>query len=181
VRLISATHLPLPRLAESDRFRRDLYFRISGITLTLPPLRERPRDLPLLVALEVDRAARAQRKAIVGLSRSAADRLFAHTWPGNLRELNRVIHTAVALAAADTIDREAVLLDAPHADSPAAREAAACSAGPGGNDILTLAEIERHYIERVLDRFGGNKRRTAQALNVSRSTLDRKLAIRGAM
>jgi transcriptional regulator with PAS, ATPase and Fis domain len=174
VRLISATHFPLLRLAESDRFRRDLYFRISGMTLTIPPLRERPRDLPLLVALEVERAARAQRKTIVGLSRTAADRLFAHAWPGNLRELNRVIHTAVALAPNGTIDGDAVLLDA----EPPVAAASSAVAGAADDGVLTLAEAERRHIEHVLERFGGNKRRTAYALNVSRSTLDRKLASR---
>ena len=172
VRLISATHLPLARLVGSDRFRHDLYFRLSGITLTLPPLRERPRDLPLLVALEVERAARTERKAIVGLSRTAADRLFEHHWPGNLRELNRVLHTAVALTTTDMIHSDAVLLEA-RASKPASDDAAA---SVSRDDILTLAEAERRYIASVLERFGGNKRRTAHALDVSRSTLDRKLA-----
>ena len=170
VRLISATHVPLSRLVESDRFRQDLYFRISGIALTIPPLRERIRDLPLLLAAEIGRAARKQQKAIVGLNTTAAERLFAYHWPGNLRELSRVIDTAVALATTETIDRDAVLLETVCPSRPGNGEALA------SDEILTLAEAERRHIERVLERFGGNKRRAAHALNVSRSTLDRKLA-----
>src|SRR4029077_6752048 len=86
VRLISATHLPIRRFMETDHFRRDLFYRISGLTITVPPLRERPTDLRALVGTEIAAAARAQRKSIVGLSRQAAAMLFAHRWPGNLRE-----------------------------------------------------------------------------------------------
>ena len=170
VRLISATHQALSQLSKTERFRRDLFFRISGIVLTIPPLRERLRDLPLLVAMEIGRAAREQQKTIVGLDKAAADRIFNHSWPGNLRELNRVIRTAVALATENVIDPETLLLEP--LSSSAANEPAAGSDG----EILTLAEVERQHIVRVLERFGGNKRRAARALDVSRSTLDRKLA-----
>jgi transcriptional regulator with PAS, ATPase and Fis domain len=171
VRLISATFHPLSRLSESERFRRDLFFRISGIVLTIPPLRERPRDLPLLLAAEIGRASRAQRKPIIGLDKAAADRIFAHSWPGNLRELNRVIHTAVALATQNVIDQETLLLEPIPSIGPAGDATV-----PSDAEILTLAEAEQRHILKVLERFGGNKRRAAQALDVSRSTLDRKLA-----
>jgi transcriptional regulator with PAS, ATPase and Fis domain len=170
VRLISATHYPLQRLAESQRFRHDLFFRIKGIAITIPPLRERVRDLPLLVAAEVARAARHQQKTIIGLDRAAAERLFSYGWPGNLRELSRVIHTAVALASCDVIDADAVVLETDAAEATSSKLAA------DSGEILTLAEAERRHVHAVLQRFGGNKRRAAYALDVSRSTLDRKLA-----
>ena len=184
VRLISATHYPLPALAETDRFRRDLYFRIGGIIVTLPPLRERSRDLPVLVATEIARAARLQQKTIVGLHEAAAARMLTYQWPGNLRELSRVIHTAVALTRGTVIEPDALgLALAPAAslakDEPArpADDGQRTGAGGGADgDVLTLAEAERRHILAVLDRFRGNKRRTARALDVSRSTLDRKLA-----
>src|SRR5262249_25465339 len=112
VRLISATHLPLRTYIESDRFRRDLFYRISGITVVIPPLPQRPQDRPGLIAAEIELASRDQGKRIVGLSRSAADTLLAHSWPGNLRELRRVLHAAVALAEGDLIPVDAILLGA---------------------------------------------------------------------
>src|SRR5678815_3205602 len=102
VRVLSATHHHLNGEA-SGRFRQDLFFRISGFTLTVPPLRERPGDLPALLAAEIARASERQGKTIVGLDRPAADRLLAYAWPGNLRELATVVHAAVALTPADVI------------------------------------------------------------------------------
>lgn len=174
VRLMSATHYPLRRLTESGQFRQDLFFRITGITVVVPPLRERPRDLPLLIATEIARAARRQAKTITGLDRAAADRLFAYGWPGNLRELSRVIHAAVALTSGDVIEPDALLLDGiatlPGGDTAASK---------ADEKVATLAEAEKLHILAVLERFGGNKRRAARALDVSRSTLDRKLTVGG--
>jgi two-component system response regulator HydG len=170
VRVISATHYPRERFQGSDGFRRDLFFRISGLTLTVPPLRERPRDLPLLVAAEIARAARKQGKPIVGLDDDAADRLFRYSWPGNLRELSKVLQAAVAMARKDVVDAESLILDPP---SPPATP----DGQPEEREILTLAEVERRHVAKVLARCGGNKRRAAHALGVSRSRLDRKLAL----
>ncbi|MGH8518047.1 MAG: sigma 54-interacting transcriptional regulator, partial [Panacagrimonas sp.] len=97
VRLMSATHLPLASFSESARFRRDLFYRLNGITVTLPPLRERPEDLRSLVASEISLAARQQGRHITGLDRDAAVLIFSYAWPGNLRELDRVIRAAVSL------------------------------------------------------------------------------------
>ena len=173
VRLISATHFHLPGLAESGRFRQDLYFRLTGITVTIPPLRDRRRDFPLLLSAEIGRAARKHQKPIVGLDDLAAERLFAYRWPGNLRELNRVIDTAVAVTATDLIKSDALFLETA---CPSRSDTGSARAGGFDGEILTLAEAERSHILRVLEHFAGNKRRAAYALNISRSTLDRKLA-----
>jgi Nif-specific regulatory protein len=170
VRIISATHYPRERFQGRDAFRRDLFYRISGLILTVPALRERPRDLPLLIAAEIGRAARKQGKSIVGLERDAADRLFSYVWPGNLRELRNVLQAAVALARKDVVDADVLALEAP---TPVTmKDDDQSSIG----EALTLAEAERRHILHVLARFGGNKRRAAHALGVSRSRLDRKLA-----
>ncbi len=187
VRLISATHLPIRRFMESDHFRRDLFYRISGLTITVPPLRDRPTDLRALIGNEISAAARAQRKDIVGLSRAAADLLFAHRWPGNLRELQRVVHTAVAMTTGDVIYPEALLLEV-EGHAPAATDwprptplhvsadrVAQPAADLAASD-LSLRRVEERHILEVLSRMGGCKRRTARALGVSRSTLDRKLS-----
>jgi transcriptional regulator with PAS, ATPase and Fis domain len=184
VRLVSATHLPLVAYTESDRFRKDLFYRIGGITLTIPPLRERPDDLKALVVAELAAASRQQGKTVNGLSRAAADLITSYSWPGNLRELKRVLHAAVAMTSSDTVPREALALDAVTArPAPSAdvRATAAAAGGSGSSALdgldgdLTLQAAEARHIRAVLDRMGGNKRRAARALGVSRSTLDRKL------
>lgn len=178
VRLISATHYRIDPAADKGRFREDLFFRISGITITVPPLRERPNDLPLLVANEVARAAESHAKTIVGLDRAAADRLLAYRWPGNLRELSSVIHAAVALAKGDVVGEDVLLLlDEPTARQPPAALDGRTEVHPydrAKNDRLLRDAVRRH-IARVLEDVGGNKRRAARELGVSRATLDRKL------
>ena len=195
VRLISATHLPIRRFMESNHFRRDLFYRISGLTITVPSLRERPTDLRALVGTEIAAAARAQHKPIVGLSGQAAAMLFAHRWPGNLRELQRVVHTAVAMTTGDVIYPDALLLEVPGdarmepdaARTPAARTFTPPSGSVAGerrpdraerdsHDDLSLRRVEERHVLDVLQRMDGCKRRAARALGVSRSTLDRKLS-----
>ncbi len=179
VRLISATHLPLPHLIGNDRFRRDLFYRISGITLTVPALRERPRDLPLLIAAEIAVAGRRQGKAIKGLDARASERLISYSWPGNLRELSRAIHTAVALTRTEIIAAEALLLQDSFAPSDLSSPSQAVSiipvAGVARDTHHSLRAAERQHVQRVLEQVGGNKRKAARTLGISRSTLDRKL------
>jgi transcriptional regulator with PAS, ATPase and Fis domain len=175
VRLISATHLPLARYLETDHFRKDLFYRISGITLHLPALRRRPNDLRSLMAAEIAAAGRMAGKAIVGLSRAAAERLLAYDWPGNLREFKRVIHTAVAITTGEVIEESAILLDPAGPPSEPETTPPPPADGPGPPD-LTLRQAERRHIQSVMERCGGNKRRAARLLGLARSTLDRKLA-----
>ena len=194
VRLISATHLPLARFIASEQFRKDLFYRISGITIRLPPLRARTNDLRALIAAELRAASLLQRKTIVGLSRAAAELLFAHSWPGNLRELKRVVDSAVALTTGDVIQGSALLLEsaADGTQTPRVVETSPYSSGNGhaaadGSTVssrrqsgaLSLREAELRHIRKVLDLMGGNKRRAAKALGLSRSTLDRKLTLEG--
>jgi transcriptional regulator with PAS, ATPase and Fis domain len=179
VRLISATHLPIARYLETDTFRKDLFYRISGITIRLPALRERPNDLRSLMATEIAAASTLFDRPIVGLSQAAADRLLAHHWPGNLRELKRVIHTAVAITEGEVIHEEALLLEgsvAAEEQTPAGLTPPAGAHHLPGEGDLTLGAAERRHIAAVLARFGGNKRQAARALGLARSTLDRKLA-----
>jgi two-component system, NtrC family, response regulator AtoC len=173
VRLLSATHLPIEAYLASDRFRDDLFYRIRGITVTVPPLRHRPADLRALVAAEVALASRQQLKEIVGLSKPAADALFSYHWPGNLRELKRVIHAAVAMTPGDVIPLDAITLEPVTANRATGPDAARAAEPLEGDWRLRTAE-QRH-IERVLEKVGGNKRQAARLLGVSRSTLDRKL------
>jgi two-component system response regulator HydG len=171
VRLISATHFPLRKFLDSDQIRKDLFYRINGLTLTIAPLRERPRDLRSLVAAQIHRAAAQQEKTITGLSTAAAELLFNHHWPGNLRELDRVIRAAVAMTTGSVIEADAIILDAGSDGNGRARDEAPKA---GGDE--SLKSVERRHVLRVLENLGGNKARAAKALGISRSTLDRKLA-----
>jgi two-component system response regulator HydG len=179
VRVISATHLPLHQLIGAGRFRRDLFYRISGITVTVPALRARPRDLPVLIAAEIAAASRRLGKEIKGLDTLASDRLISYSWPGNLRELSRVIHTAVALTRTAIIPPEALLLQESFStltlEHPQSLSPISFSAGKG-DDHDSLKSAERQHILRILEQVGGNKRKAAKTLGISRSTLDRKLA-----
>ena len=171
VRLISATHFPLARFLDTDEFRKDLFYRINGLTVTIPPLRERPNDLRALIATQIARAAAGREKEVKGLSVAAADRLFEYGWPGNLRELDRVIRAAVAMTEGEVIELDAVMLNGTPGRALAAEKNADGSTG----DDVSLETVERRHVHRVLEKFGGNKARAARALGISRSRLDRKL------
>jgi len=174
VRLISATHLPLSQYMESNQFRKDLFYRISGIVVTIPPLRDRPADLRALIAAEITLASRSQGKRIVGMSEGVLEILLAYPWPGNLRELNRVMCAAVAMTETDVIPAEAILLQNGNGlHSPGAEETPKAARGEAD---LTLKTAEHLHIRAVLEKFAGSKRRAAHALGISRSTLDRKLS-----
>jgi transcriptional regulator with PAS, ATPase and Fis domain len=176
VRLISATHFPLKKFLDADQFRKDLFYRIKGLTLTIAPLRERPRDLRSLIAAKIALAAGKHGKTITGLSAAAAELLFNYHWPGNLRELDRVIHAAVAMTEGSVMGTESVILDGGTLPSAAVRETRA--EAPAASEEVNLKALERRHVSRVLEGMGGNKARAAKALGISRSTLDRKLAWR---
>jgi len=190
VRLITATCHPLRDFVASRQFRQDLIYRIKGITLHIPALRERPRDLPRLIRSEIVRSAKAMRKTISGIEEDAFKLLISHSWPGNLRELSQVIHVAVAVTEGDVIERDTIIIDEelpepsaialdsleqPTATPTPENDAAPDDANANGNGVATLADAEKRHIAHVLAHYNGNKRQTAKALGVSRSTLDRKL------
>ena len=172
VRVLSATHHPAATLVK-ERLREDLFHRINGLTIVVPPLRARPKDLRVLIASEIARASQMQGKSIAGLDRAAANRLFAYDWPGNLRELSKVVHTAVALTQKSVIPVTALLF---HADfetdaSPVADHSVRIS----GAESLRLRDAVHAHIRFVLRHTSGNMRRAARELGIGRETLERKL------
>jgi DNA-binding NtrC family response regulator len=160
-RVLSATHKNLHAEVEQGRFREDLYYRLDGITLRLPPLRERTRDIPLLAKHFVARGA--VKKA---LGAAALEALQAYHWPGNVRELRMVIERALILAPLPEIQPADLRLSGP-------RRASAPEGGIAGD--LTLAEMERAYIAAVLKRHGGHRAKAARALGIDPKTLYNKL------
>ena len=176
VRVVAATNRELEEEVKAGRFREDLYFRINVVTIRLPPLRERPTDIPLLVEHFLAKYAARERRADAGVAREAQALLSRYAWPGNVRELENVIERALALS------KDGVILPSDLPPELAAAEAAPAAAGaPGGlvDDRPTLAELERRYIELILRETGGNKKRAAEILGIDRRTLYRTLEREG--
>ena len=172
VRLISATHLPLNRFIELDQFRRDLFYRLCGIKICIPALRDRPNDLKFLIATEIELANQKQERSIIGFDHKAAKRLFSYHWPGNLRELNRVINAAVAISKGSIIEGDAILIDQLEYPSDTRDQ----ETGNENHQDMSLESMEQRHIRGVLEKMQGNKRQSARILGISRATLDRKLS-----
>ncbi len=165
LRIVAATHQDLAALAREGRFRQDLYFRLRVIPLVLPPLRERPKDVPLLARHLVREIARRLGRPAPRLTREALWRLSRHPWPGNVRELRNVLERAVILDREGRIDAGDLFLEPWDAG---ARDA---ELAPG----MTIAEMERRLIQRTLEAAGGNRTKASAMLGISVRTLRNKL------
>jgi transcriptional regulator with PAS, ATPase and Fis domain len=163
-RFIATASQPLEPLIREGKFREDLYYRISVIPLTIPPLRDRREDIPPLVHHFMVRAAARMKKDVSAVSRDAMSALMNYEWPGNVRELEHAVERAVIVANTASVGRR----DLPPEISQKTRVRR-------GDDTLDLQEQERASIERALERFGGNRRKAASALKISTVTLWRKM------
>jgi DNA-binding NtrC family response regulator len=159
VRIVAATHQDLGARMARGAFRPDLYFRISTLPLRIPPLRERPEDIAVLAEAFLGVVAAEAGRPGLGLDPSAIRELETYAWPGNIRELRNVLVRGALLAPGDAIRRRDLLFDS--IVPPATLE-------PQG---VTLEEVERRHIERVLAEEKGHVERAARRLGVSRSTL----------
>lgn len=168
VRIICATNNDLHRMVTEGRFRQDLYYRINVVSFTLPPLRERRADIPLLARYLADSSPVARKKA-VRFSPETLSALQAYTWPGNVRELRNVIERALILADGEEVTLEDLPGDLRHESGVMINELTA--------DRPRLADLERQYITRLLQEFGGHRARVAEVLGISERTLYRRLKI----
>jgi transcriptional regulator with GAF, ATPase, and Fis domain len=162
VRVVAATHRDVAALLATGKLREDLYYRIRGIELALPPLRERREDVPYLVRHFLDRFCAREGIRPPRLTREASALLLEADYPGNVRELQNLIEGACSLAG-ETIDAELLRSLRP--------AGAAAGAGP---EALDLAAVERRHIQRVLQLARGNKSSAARLLGIDRRTLRRK-------
>jgi DNA-binding NtrC family response regulator len=170
VRLISASNRDLESAVEDGHFRKDLYYRLNVIQLTVPPLRSRGTDILLLARRFLEEFAIRSEKPMLGLSETTADKLLSYSWPGNVRELRNAMERAVALARHDRV----LVEDLPEK----IRDYHQSHVILGSNDPQDLApmqEIEKRYIQHVLDAAGGNRTLAARILGFDRKTLYRKL------
>lgn len=161
VRLIAATHQDLRKLVSEKKFRSDLYFRVSAIPLSVPPLRDRVEDIPIIAAHLLTQFAADLAYGEVHLSPDAIRALQAYSWPGNIRELRNVLERALLLGDKRVLDSKSLRFDEIESDD--------------GDGDVTLTEMERKHIERVLRREGGQVERAALALGIPRSSLYQKI------
>jgi transcriptional regulator with PAS, ATPase and Fis domain len=168
-RVVSASNRDLDQLVLVGKFRQDLYYRLNVIRIELPPLRQRSEDLTLLVNHFIGKFAETAKRAIQGIDPGALAVLQSHDWPGNIRELEHVLERAVLLGKEDTVG----LNDLP--PQLIARDERVLVVGQAVAKQLTLRDLEREYIGKVLDNTRGNKTEAARILGVDRTTLYRKL------
>jgi DNA-binding NtrC family response regulator len=159
VRLVAATHQDLAAAARDKRFRSDLFFRISALPLVIPPLRDRPEDIPVLARSLLARIALDLGRAEAALSPDAVNALQSYPWPGNVRELRNVLERAAILGDGQVLAARDLRFTVP----------AAAEEPPDSR--LTLEEVERRHVERVLAEEDGHVERAARRLGVPRSSL----------
>ena len=163
-RVVAATNRDLRTAVDAGTFREDLYFRLGAFIITVPPLRDRREDIPPLVHNFLTRAASRMKKDVSSVSADAMTALMNYRWPGNVRELEHAVERAVILANNPNIR----VRDLPPEVTQKPRTRS-------GDDTLDLQQQEQVMIERALERFGGNRRKAAEALKISTVTLWRKM------
>lgn len=166
VRVICATNRDLHVMVKEGRFRQDLYYRINVVSFTLPPLRERRADVPMLARYFADNSTVARRKP-VRFSPEALSVLQSYPWPGNVRELHNVVERALILADGEEVTLQDLPGNLRHEGDTMIQELT--------GRRPRLADLERQYITRLLEEFGGHRARVAEILGISERTLYRRL------
>jgi two-component system response regulator HydG len=169
VRVASATHVDIPQAIEDKKFREDLYYRLNVVHLTLPPLRERLDDLPLLADHFLKKYSARMQKTVTGIAPAAIEQLLGHWWPGNVRELENTMQRAIAVATGDLIPSFQLITP----------RTSGWNAVPSGPSVtlpigITLAEAEERLIQETLKQCVGDKEKAAKTLGISSRTLYRR-------
>ncbi len=164
IRLVAATNKDLEAEVEAGRFREDLFYRLAVIPIQMPSLRDRSEDIPLLASHFLDVFARKLSKPVKAIDAAALERLCAHSWPGNVRELENCMERAVALCKGETVGPEVL---------PARVLKRPPQVLPG--ELESLEVVERIHILNTLEKVGWNRKRAAEVLRISTTTLWRRL------
>jgi DNA-binding NtrC family response regulator len=180
VRIVAATNRNLKVAVATRQFREDLYFRLSVFPIAIPPLRERPADIPLLAKYFLERYCKELKKKVLGLAPSAVDELRGYSWPGNVRELQNCIERAVILTDGDTIHGRHLSLASRLPAQPASGTSDPWSQVDLSGTLAeasqrVLVEVERRKIEEALREAGGNQGAAADLLQISHRALAAKL------
>lgn len=175
IRILAATNRDLRQCVRDGTFRQDLYYRLNEVNINVPPLRERKEDIPVLVDRFIELYNQQYSKDVKRVSDAALQFLHKHSWPGNVRELHHVIKCAMLMLDGDTIWLEhiplSVRLESSEAESPEETTTRADDL----MGIMSLDEVEKRHILRILEYTRWNKSQAAQILKTSRPTLDRKI------
>jgi DNA-binding NtrC family response regulator len=175
VRVVSATNRNLETMITDGKFREDLYYRLNVIPITLPPLRDRREDIPLIARHFVAKSCKSNNLALKTLTQEAVRALMAYTWPGNIRQLENAIEHAVAMSG-PARDIAASTLPADISESSGSLLMPTVAIPDEGlNFQSVVSQLERELITRCLEKTGGNKRQAARLLQLSRTTLIDKL------
>ena len=169
IRLITATNRDLHQLAQAGKFRQDLFFRLNVVTITVPPLRERVNDIPLLAQRFMGEFARENNKPIDDITSEALNALMAYAWPGNVRELRNALERMIVMAHG----AELTVHDLPAIVRPSTDGQGTPNLGIKTN--ASLRDANRQMIVTALEAAGGNRTKAARQLGISRRTLHRKL------
>ena len=169
VRIIAATNKDLCEEIRKNRFREDLYYRLNVVEILIPPLRERMEDLPLLVEFFLASFRKKYGKEGLAISPEAMSVLNSYDWPGNVRELRNVIERSVVLTQGKTIEP----IDFP---DKIVGSGGGGSSFQAGERVMTLEEMERVYVRKILEHAGGNKLQAARLLDIDPKTLRTKLS-----
>ena len=176
-RIICASNCSLRERVHQGKFREDLYQRLNGLTLLIPPLRQRLQELPALIAAELKAASIKEGKKITAIHPEAMEKLVHHSWPGNLRELNHTVRTMTLFCDGEVILPGHVVFPPdlePHRSTSETRNPAPVI--PNNHDVdLSLAGAVQRHVRFVYDQTSHNQRRTAKLLGISRATLARHL------
>jgi len=170
VRVIAATNKDLHQAAQMGAFRDDLFYRLSVVPITLPPLRERRGDIPLLADYFLRKYNQKRKKIVRAISDRAMKALTEYDWPGNIRELQNAIERAVVLTENDVIEPSDLLYYGLSVETPSR---------PDADGPQRLADVEKGHIARTLKKYTGHRGKTADALGIDRKTLRSKLRLYG--
>jgi len=165
-RLVAATNRNLMEEVNNNNFRSDLYYRLNGITIQLPPLTERKEDIPVLTQYFIKSYSKKNNKPVKGLTHKAMEALTNHPWPGNVRELEKSVERAVILSTGSSLQPYDFFEDIPNMQQPEDLRI------PFG---ITLEEIEQRVIKETLKRTAGDKKLAAQILGIAARTIYRKM------
>jgi DNA-binding NtrC family response regulator len=162
IRIIAATNRDLRAMVRQGQFREDLYYRLAGVEIVLPSLSNRREDLPLLERYFIEKFSAEYQKSVAGLTRRAQSRMATYAWPGNIRELENVIGNACMMATGKFIDT---------AELPEHMRNLSEAQSNSDDALISLEEMQKRHVARVLERVGGNKARAAEVLGVGRATI----------
>ncbi|MCL2602078.1 MAG: sigma 54-interacting transcriptional regulator, partial [Treponema sp.] len=165
IRILAATNRDIEQQVEKGEFRSDLYYRLNVLPLYIPPLRQRPEDIPLLAEFFLKKSIKKTKNHFNGFSAQAMEAILSYSWPGNVRELENCIERSCVIGKGDLIQAEDIFMKS---------FAAEVMPHDGSRNLKAAENIFRaRYIKKVLAEYNGNQTETAKALNIQRTYLSR--------